>query len=249
MIDYEIIKIEANKHYRRNENIFIPKNVSSEMIGKVAKLMAEKGYEHSNCSIKMIESYLQGYGLYVQGDVGVGKTEAFRVLSSITWNDNDGKSVSPEFYVVEMSGLGDKTIKELSSFLCEHMDDDVLIDDIGAEPQMFQGGMRIEPLSIVLNLRCKASGRTHITTNHDEKVLFERYGVRVVDRLRQFGKMFSMRGDSHRSELLRRRDKYAEYIGRFHTLRSEGEIKLDEQYRKLRAEELRANLLKYETDY
>lgn len=102
-----------------------------------------------------------------------------------------------------------KPFAELDRALMDHMDDDILIDDLGAGDD---GGKRdygtgINLLEYILEVRGDTQRVTHMTTNLTEPELRKRYGDdRIMDRLKELVTVFDLAGcESLRGAGLERR--------------------------------------------
>lgn len=200
--DYQAIansvsQMQRPPHQKNGKDIA----VTDLHVKELATQMHLKGYNHTPESIQMCEEFLRGNGLYVKGPVGVGKTYFFRILGNLRFSPRSALAsfTAPSFYVIEMPALGNKKKDDIINFLFEHKNDEVLIDDIGAEPLMSDYAVKFEPLPLIVAMREKSSKRTHITTNLTETKIADRYGVRIVDRLRAFGVPITFSGESQRT--------------------------------------------------
>ena len=73
----------------------------------------------------------------------------------------------------------------------------LVIDDLGTE-YLDKNGFLSSFLDEIVNVRYKEQLPTAITTNLDSTAFADRYGERVVDRIREFGKFVSVHGESMR---------------------------------------------------
>ena len=60
----------------------------------------------------------------------------------------------------------------------------IALDDIGTEEVIVNYGNRIEPFSEIMDIVEKKSKMVIITSNITEKQLIDRYGMRILDRLK-----------------------------------------------------------------
>lgn len=159
--------------------------VSGRIVQLVAGQMAKRGYEMSAKAIEIVTDYLKGYNLWLCGNVGVGKTYFFDVMSRVRQEE---KSLPPiaKLSMIETTGW---TMDLAREWVEDHLDDDVLLDDVGSEPVMNSYGVKAELFPYLLENRMKnARKRTHITSNLGPKDILARYDVRVSDRFVQMFK-------------------------------------------------------------
>ena len=84
----------------------------------------------------------------------------------------------------------------------EAEDSDVLIDDVGTEPEMSSYGMRAELFPYLLEKRMQNTRRrTHMTSNLGPRDILKRYDMRVSDRFVEFFKMEKIEDKKSRRHL------------------------------------------------
>lgn len=159
--------------------------IKRSIVERYAKLLAENGYEINADSVGMLADYLKGYNLWVCGNVGVGKTYFFDSINKIRKNLGYGP-----IYKLSMLETQGMKMEDVSEWLEYRVGSDILLDDVGAEPEMVSYGMKAEVFPYILEMRMKISGRrTHITSNLGPADILKRYDRRVSDRFVQFFKM------------------------------------------------------------
>ncbi len=162
--------------------------VNPEAVRKRAADMAAQGYLPTRASLLALEKYLQGYGLWLTGGVGTGKTAFFRHLAppSIRLRST-GRP--PSIAILPLVRTVEMGVDDVRSWLDEHNLDEVVLDDVGAEPVFNHFGGKFEILPYILDKRLGSPCRTHATSNLSAKALADRYrDARVIDR---FAEMFA----------------------------------------------------------
>lgn len=164
-----------------------PKEVSKERLTVVANRMALNGYQHTPKSLEALHAYLQGYGVFLSGTVGTGKTLFFRLLG-VT--------------VLDMTTFAGMRDEDAIALIHNYQNEEIVLDDIGREP--CSPWTKQEYINGILEARSRSRFPTHFTTNFDEQRMLARYNdVRVVDRLYQFAKMFRFEGESKRHAIVK----------------------------------------------
>ena len=167
--------------------------VTAERLTAWAREMTASGYRHTEESLEALRLYLAGYGLLLMGGVGTGKTYFFRTICDVRARHNMAR---PVIYTM-MDTVGRK-VDEVRGFFVDAADDEVVLDDIGAEPTFNEYGNRWDILPWILEMRMAASGRTNFTTNLTPDELERRYGARTVDRLHEMAASVTYTGKSNR---------------------------------------------------
>ena len=133
-------------------------------------------------------------GLIVTGDYGCGKTFFIKCLR-----------ISNAYFI-------DLTLSETVGWLDQHggyqasLDEmcnrNIILDDLGAESIKNEYGVKRDIVGeFICRYHTKGKGRLFITTNLRGPELLDRYGGRVVDRLKQLCVPFHMNGKSKRKWL------------------------------------------------
>lgn len=161
----------------------------SELIAYSRWMGEVKGYQPSEQSLFALLDYLKGYGLFLMGDVGTGKTMFFRCLKS-------------DIKIFSLLRLMAKPLNDITQLLEDLQFDEVVIDDIGAEPVYNNYGSRLDLLPWVVEQRYESNMRTHFTTNLSAEELKNRYGVRVLDRLKELSQPHFFSGKSRRKAMV-----------------------------------------------
>lgn len=160
-------------------------NVTVAAVEEMAKKMISAGYEMTQGSLSILADYLKGYNLWLCGNVGVGKTFFFDCISRIRRE----RGLYP---IIKLSMLETMAWKmdDARDWVEEAEDSDVLIDDVGTEPEMNNYGMRAELFPYLLEKRMQNTRRrTHMTSNLGPRDILKRYDMRVSDRFVEFFKM------------------------------------------------------------
>ena len=129
-------------------------------------------------------------GMIISGDYGCGKTHFVKCLKlrcrfidltlaeTVEWLDQRGG---------------------YQSSLAEMCEDNVVLDDLGAENIKNEYGVKRDVVGeFICRYHTRGRGRLFITTNLRGSELLDRYGGRVVDRLKQLCVPFHMNGKSKR---------------------------------------------------
>ena len=132
-------------------------------------------------------------GLIITGDYGCGKTHFVKCMKlagrfvdltlaeTVEWLDQHGG---------------------YQSTLNEFCDGNVFLDDLGAENIKNEYGVKRDIVGeFICRYHTRGKGRLFITTNLRGPELLDRYGGRVVDRLKQLCVPFHMNGKSKRKWL------------------------------------------------
>lgn len=161
--------------------------VSKARLLEQAKWMTERrGYIHTERTLAALESYIRGYGLYLYGDVGTGKTSFFRCV---------GTAGIRFFNILRHMAT---PLERIDEIINGFRNDELVIDDIGSEPIYNNYGSRIDLLPWIVEVRLESPKRTHFTTNLPGDAITERYGARFVDRIKEMCKCHRFDGQSHR---------------------------------------------------
>lgn len=162
-----------------------------------AKQMMEFGYEFTAETLNILVDYLKGYNLWVCGNVGVGKTFFFECMSKLKRARGFGPIV--KLSMLETQGW---TMDDARNWVFDNGGSDVLIDDVGTEPEMCSYGVRAELFPYLLEKRMQLTARrTHITSNLGPADILKRYDRRVSDRFVQMFKMEQMKAKKSRRQL------------------------------------------------
>lgn len=160
------------------------RTITEEDIIAEATAMSKRGYIFGEEEQRLLKKYLTtSSGLLLLGGVGVGKTFFFKARM---------------IPVLSMQRICERTLSEVRAALENHMNDEILIDDIGVEPEFNNYGVKINILEVIVEERLASNARTHFTTNLSVEALSNRYGVRVFDRIKELAKLITMSGDSKR---------------------------------------------------
>ena len=167
--------------------------VTAERLAALARETAAYGYRHTEESLEALRLYLAGYGLLLMGGVGTGKTYFFRVIGEA--RARRGMARPAIFTMMDTVG---RKVEDVREYFNEMAGQEIVLDDIGAEPTFNEYGNRWDILPWLLEMHMAASGRTHFTTNLSPAELERRYGARTVDRLHEMAASVTYAGKSNR---------------------------------------------------
>lgn len=176
----------ANLLIEELTKISIPSNrlVNDNYLAAEARGMAERGYVFDDTSLNLLRTYLSTKaGLLLQGRVGTGKTFFFKARG---------------IPILSMQRASSHSLGEIEAALKSRHDEEILIDDIGAEGDFNNYGVKMDILSVIIASRLDTLARTHFTTNLTPEEIYTRYGARTFDRLKELAKMVPMTGESKR---------------------------------------------------
>ena len=167
--------------------------VTAERLTMWARGMTAHGYRHSEESLEALRLYLAGYGLLLMGGVGTGKTYFFRTVGAVLRSTG-----IPRPAIFPMLDTVGRKVEDVREYFNEMAGQELVLDDIGAEPTFNEYGNRWDILPWLLEMRMAASGRTHFTTNLSPAELEKRYGARTVDRLHEMAASVAYTGKTNR---------------------------------------------------
>jgi DNA replication protein DnaC len=161
-----------------------PREIKDDEICETLDRIARLGYEPSEQIVEPIRAYLQGYGILLTGEAGVGKTFLLSCLGV-------------RLYVADViASYGLVGIHEFFAWTDGH---EICIDDLGSERTTVEYGNRDDVLKAVLAHRERdPKNRTHITTNLTAAQIAERYGDRTLSRVLGMCKAFQLQGGNRR---------------------------------------------------
>ena len=142
--------------------------------------------------------YLKGYGLWLCGKVGTGKTLFFRMLKPMRVAVRQ-TGTPPRIAIFPLLRTLGMSVDDLNAILDEHQYDELVLDDAGAEPLFNFYGDKMEILPYILDKRMESPCRTHMTGNLTPKEMGRRYGARVADRFVEMFSYHQFGGASHRT--------------------------------------------------
>ena len=171
------------------------RTIPEDELRRVARAMLSRGYVPDERVLAAAEKYLQGYALWIVGDVGTGKTTFFRALPVYQPQGRRDR----ERVILNMGRLLGQSVEDVREFLTEHRDDELVIDDIGKEPLFVEYGTRFEILPWIVEERIEVRARTHYTSNYGKKYFDERYGYGLFDRVYTSAYFAEWRGQSRRT--------------------------------------------------
>lgn len=158
---------------------------TDEQVRAKALSMARRGYRFTPETFSLVRPLLEGEGLLLSGPVGVGKSFFFYCAG---------------IPAINLKVAQGKAIEQISAALDDHMDDAILVDDVGAEESAFKSfGTSVRLLDYILERRSDANAATHFTSNLDGDARLSRYGERIDDRLFGFAREHVICGESRRT--------------------------------------------------
>lgn len=162
-------------------------NVNPEAVKARALDMAKLGYRHTEASLTALEMYIKGFGLWLSGDVGTGKTMFFKLLRPLNLRFRTTGQI-PKIIIFPMVRTLEMSVDDIKEWLGENFYNEVVLDDVGAEPVYNHFGGKFDILPYILDKRLDSPCRTHATSNLKPKAMVERYDdKRILDR---FSEMF-----------------------------------------------------------
>lgn len=204
MIDYQKLCIKHKPNAHNGRNILI----SEDELNELVQSFARNGYKCEHVEqVQAVEQYANGYNLLLSGGTGGGKTYFFS-CKGITILD------LPELVVKS------KTLSDLYCELVKLDDKEIVIDDVGHEPNSCNYAPGTEAFPIVLNHRLtKQNARTHITTNFTGRDIEKRYkDSSLLDRIFANFKAFKFNWDSYRE--LHASDESVRQINEAHAMKN-----------------------------
>lgn len=175
-LDFDSI-LKGLKRYVKRES---PISVTEQTLVARANEMARWGYKHTPVTLRALERYLTGYAILFTGRVGVGKTFFFKCLNR----------TGADIAIISMHECYLWPFDELSKWLTDNRDREVLVDDIGSNERSNSYGTKYEALKYILSRRLDSPARTHFTTNGTPDELEKVYDFQVVDRLFELADSF-----------------------------------------------------------
>ena len=172
--------------------------VRPEAVRARALEMARAGYRPTEASLVALERYIQGYGLWLSGDVGTGKTMFFRHLHPLNVRIARSGRV-PSVVIFPMVRTLEMGVAALRDWLDDNACNEVVLDDIGAEPVFNHFGGKFDILPYILDKRQESPCRTHATSNLNARAINARYGdERILDRFSEMFVQIPFKGQSMR---------------------------------------------------
>lgn len=165
-----------------------PRQISQAELTEKAKAMTKRGYIHTEETLRVLEAYMQGYGILLSGGCGIGKTRFFECV-------NPTPIMPLSFNVCHLWKY-----EELDTFLTATRSEELLLDDVGWHSEASNYGQKFETLQIVLDRRLSCRVPTHITTNLTNDELCERFDGHIVDRIYQLCQCFALEPRESRRE-------------------------------------------------
>jgi DNA replication protein DnaC len=139
--------------------------------------------------------------LLLYGSCGLGKTMLARyVLPQILFHYNTPRKITHCYSITELND--EQTLNEALGFNI------LSVDDVGVEENMVVYGKRRNPFDEIMDAVEKQGKLIIITTNLTQKELTDRYGTRVMDRIKATTRrvVFDLYDDKGQRMSLRRHD-------------------------------------------
>ena len=132
--------------------------------------------------------------ILLSGPVGCGKTSLLKLIQFIVPRQRPFEIIPCRNIVFGFNHLGYKIIEDYEN------GGNICFDDLGIEPYGSHYGRDCNVMGEILisryELFLKSSFKTHATTNLDSKELEERYGVRVISRMREMFNLVSFHSET-----------------------------------------------------
>ena len=194
---------ELSKDYKAKVTVEIQNtefyHASREQVMAAAAQMVKRGYEPKESALDALTSYLEGYNLWLAGEVGTGKTAFFKAAPLFLPPEIKDSPHYPRRVIVDMaSDFDGMTISDIREYLFENRYNEIVLDDVGNEGTLNDYGNRREILPFVMAERAKVAPCTHLTTNYEKTYFDERYGYGFFDRLRSSAYFVKFSGISRR---------------------------------------------------
>lgn len=186
----EAAELEAERSTRRAERITAAIDSSGAGTRSLEAATAPKNTQALAATRAWLSDPKQ-WALVLRGDVGTGKTVAACWALKTVAKQAETVAFRRGGEIVRLSGF-DEGARELSRLKAAGL---LVIDDIGAE-QLTDWGRSL--LSELLDTRCEGRLRTVLTANPTWDELVKRLGSRIVDRLRDGGRVVELSGESMR---------------------------------------------------
>ncbi|CAL2077492.1 conserved protein of unknown function [Tenacibaculum sp. 190524A02b] len=215
----EDVEIINKKFLWKEFQLAANRNIEAESFNQESKCAFEFNEDNRKIVLTILR-YFSGYddfnefgviknnpslskGLLVSGDLGVGKSILFKILSEAGrslylktgFKRMNFKSISCGDFVGLYMASSKK--KHLEFNLSTFQKIKLYIDDLGVEPKAFNA---YELMEQVLFERYRNNALTFITTNLTPLEIAERYGARIGDRLPEMCNIIIWKGDSFRHE-------------------------------------------------
>ena len=143
----------------------------------------------------------KGRGLLLYGSCGLGKTMLARyVIPQILFHYNTPRKITHTYSITELND--EQKLNEALGFNI------LSVDDVGVEENMVVYGKRRNPFDEIMDAVEKQGKLIIITTNLTQKELTERYGTRVMDRIKATTRrvVFDLYDEQGQRKSLRRYD-------------------------------------------
>ena len=160
----------------------------SELLRHAKWMTEHRGYIHTKETLNALLDYKKGYGLFIRGPFGSGKSSFFTAL---------GIEGLKRFSLLdETKDQIDKVWEKIRSY----DNYELVIDDLGREQKMnnYHGFEEIVPWIVEHRMYCKK--RTHFTTNMNSEDFLAKYddAFATTDRIRELCKIHVFSGPTHR---------------------------------------------------
>ena len=204
---------EHTKLISKIANHFEPRFIYNEE----NRLMFKLFLQYFTGSIEFEKTYLDHFGtkgnlnkgLFVIGGVGVGKTLLFKIFKSYTktiLHSNSFRFYNASEIIDNVNIDGKEYLKIFSdNFIDRGISNPytIYIDDLGATNESVNHyGSKTNVIEELLSVRHNVYERynklTHVSTNLYSKDLKERYGIRIIDRIKGMYNIIEFKGESKR---------------------------------------------------
>ena len=183
-MDFAKVFDEAQKRVVENESQ--RRTVSDDEVAAEIIVMADNhGYIPSEQIVEPIRAYLEGYGIILSGDAGIGKTFLMKCLGARLYDTE------------RIISYG---LRDIHNWYEWTDGNNICIDDLGAERVTAEYGAKEDLMKVVLAHRSeRQTGRTSITTNFNSDQITARYGERTLSRILGMCKTFGFTGTNMRA--------------------------------------------------
>lgn len=197
----EILKTKPEDYCKESKCAFKINDFNREVVFTILRYFAGEEDFDKNGIIKNKSSLTKG--LFVSGEIGVGKSKLFEILSKA------GRELIKKYGYARMHFRTVSCISMVSGYMLstkkDHLEFNIKsfykgkinFDDLGSENKAFNS---YELMEEVLFERHRANSLTIITTNLSMTNILDRYGSRIADRIPEMCNILVWKGESLRHD-------------------------------------------------